>query len=191
MRLKSFQSTKTNRSVLAVIITANIVIIGISRFTYIVVDKYFDREGSFLGFKWLSTAFWNTGVEIFTINIGLFMYYGTLFMDKRVVPMFRGVSFLLVAIGFFFLSWILFDDTGITNSLEIYFSIATGLFCAKIAMTMYKFVLAYIKGLKFSIQELIHVLVTGVPQKFLDKNDIEVYEEEIIWPTLKKVNDAT
>lgn len=173
------------------IITANIVIIGISRFTYIIVDKYFDREGSFLGFKWLSTAFWNTGVEIFTINIGLFMYYGTLFMDKRVVPMFRGVSFLLVAIGFFFLSWILFDDTGITNSLEIYFSIATGLFCAKIAMTMYKFVLAYIKGLKFSIQELIHVLVTGVPQKFLDKNDIEVYEEEIIWPTLKKVNDAT
>ncbi|MGB2525657.1 hypothetical protein [Flagellimonas sp. SN16] len=169
--------------------TINIILIGISRFTYIVVDKFFDSEGPYLGFRWLSTAFWNTGVEIFTINIGFLMYYGTLFMEKEVVKMFRRVAFFLVAIGFFFLSWILFDDTGITNTLEIYFSIATGLFSAKIAMEMYKFILAYLKGLKVSVRELIQVIALNIPEKYLDTKSIEVYQEEVVWPTLKKVSD--
>lgn len=191
MNWKFFHRTKTSKNVLAVIITANIILIGISRFTYIIVDKYFDREGSFLGFKWLSTAFWNTGIEIFTINIGFLMYYGTMFMDQRVVPMFRWVSFFLVAIGFFFLSWILFDDTGVTNSLEIIFSIVTGLLSAKIAISMYKFILAYTNGLKFSVRELLHLLVKGIPDKYLDKRLVDEYDKEVIWPTLKKINDAT
>lgn len=192
MKLKSFRRIKTNKNALvATIITANIILIGISRFTYIIVDKYFDREGSFLGFKWLSTAFWNTGIEIFTINIGLLMYYGTMFMDQRVVSMFRWISFFLVAIGFFFLSWILFDDTGITNSLEILFSIITGVLAARIAISMYRFVLAYTNGLKFSIKELLHLLVKGIPDNYLDKTMTDRYDKEVVWPTLKKINDAT
>lgn len=191
MRLKSFQSTKTNRNALvATIITANIVLIGISRFTYIIVDKYFDREGSFLGFKWLSTAFWNTGVEIFTINIGLLMYYGTFFMDQRVAPMFRGVSFLLVAIGFFFLSWILFDDTGITNTLEIVFSIVVGLMAGKLAITMYKFILAWMMGLKVALKQVIEIIARDIPQKYLEASIRKKYEDETMWPTLKNVHDA-
>lgn len=191
MKLKFFHRTRTNKNALvATIITANIVLIGISRFTYIIVDKYFDQEGSFLGFKWLSTAFWNTGVELFTINIGLLMYYGTLFMDKRVVPMFRGVSFLLVAIGFFFLSWILFDDTGITNTLEMVYSLVTGLTAAKIAIMMYKFTLAYMKGLKVGLKNVIKVIVKDIPQKYLEASIKEQYEEEMMWPTLKNVHDA-
>jgi hypothetical protein len=172
-------------------VTTNIILIGLSRFTYILVDKYFDREGDFLGFKWLSTAFWNTGVELFTINIGLFMYYGTFFMEQSVRPMFRMVSFVLVAIGCFFMSWILFDDTGITNSLELVFSAATGLFSAHIAISMYRYLVRYMDGLKFSIKELIKVMVTVMPTYIGDKSEIEVYEEEVVWPTLNKVNDAT
>lgn len=190
--LTFLRRTRTNRNALAATtVTINIILIGLSRFTYIIVDKFFDSEGNYLGFKWLSTAFWNTGIEIFTINIGFLIYYGTLFMEKSVVSMFRRVAFFLVATGCFFLSWILFDDTGITNTLEIYFSIATGVFSATIAMNMYKFILAYTKGLKFSIKELIHVIVSGVPSKYLDQKMVDVYEEEVVWPTLKKINDAT
>lgn len=188
--------TKISKSaqVATIMVVSNITIIGISRFTYIIVDKYFDREGDFLGFKWLSTAFWNTGVELFTINIGLLMYYSTFFMEKSVKPLFRGVSFLVVAIGCFFMSWILFDDTGITNSLELIFSTVTGLFTAHIAISMYRYMINYMEGLKFSIRELIHVMVTIVPTYFgIELNDIEVndYEEVVVWPTLNKVGDAT
>lgn len=165
--------------------------IGVSRFTYIIVDKYFDSEGPYLGFKWLSTAFWNTGVEIFTINIGLLMYYGTLFMPKEVATMFRMVSFFLVSIGFFFLSWILFDDTGITNALEIYFSAATGLFCAKVALSMYKFILAYLGGLKVALREVLDVLINDIPGRYLQSQRKKEYEEECMWPLLKLVNDET
>lgn len=176
------------------VLVSNVIIIGISRFSYIIVDKYFDREGSFLGFKWLSTAFWNTGVELFTINIGLLMYYSTFFMEQAVRPLFRMVSFLIVAIGCFFMSWILFDDTGITNSLEMIFSAVTGILSAHIAISMYKYMIRYMEGLKFSIRELIHVMVTVIPTYFgIDLNDIEVndYEEVVVWPTLNKVGDAT
>lgn len=193
MKSNCSQSTRTNKNALvATIITANVILIGISRFTYIIVDKYFDREGDFLGFKWLSTAFWNTGVEIFTINIGLLMYYGTFFMEKRVRPLFRGVSFILVAIGCFFMSWILFDDTGITNSLEIIFSIVTGLFSAHLAISMYRYLIRYMDGLKFSIRELLNVIIKVIPNHLkMDEKEIEVYEAEIVWPTLNKVNNAT
>ena len=174
-------------------VTSNIVIIGISRFTYIIVDKYYDRQGDFLGFKWLSTAFWNTGVELFTINIGLLMYYSTFFMEQAVRPLFRMVSFLVVAIGCFFMSWILFDDTGITNSLELVFAGVSGLLTGHIAISMYRYMIKYMEGLKFSIRELIHVMVTIVPTYFgIEVNDIEVndYEEVVVWPTLKNVRDA-
>ena len=193
MKLNFYPLTRISKNarVVTIMVVSNIILIGISRFTYIIVDKYFDRQGDFLGFKWLSTAFWNTGVELFTINIGLLMYYGTFFMDKSVRPMFRGVSFLVVAIGCFFMSWILFDDTGITNSLEIIFSAVTGLFTAHIAISMYKYMIRYMDGLKFSIRELISVIVSVVPTYIgINEKEIEVYEEEVVWPTLKKVSDA-
>lgn len=171
---------------------SNIVVIGISRFSYIIVDKYFDREGSFLGFKWLSTAFWNTGVELFTINIGLLMYYSTFFMEQAVRPLFRTVSFLIVAIGCFFMSWILFDDTGISNTLEMVFAGVTGTLTGHIAISMYRYMIRYMEGLKFSIRELIHVMVTIVPTYLgSDEKEIEVYEAEVVWPTLNTINDAT
>lgn len=194
MKSNFYQLTRISKSarVATIMVTINIVLIGISRFTYIIVDKYFDREGDFLGFKWLSTAFWNTGVELFTINIGLLMYYSTFFMENSVKPIFRGVSFITVAIGCFFMSWILFDDSGITNSLELIFSAVTGLFTAHIAISMYKYLIKYMEGLKFSIRELIRVIVSVVPTYMgIDEKEIEVYEEEVVWPTLKKVNDAT
>lgn len=190
--LKSIVRTRINKNALAAItVTVNIILIGISRFTYIVVDKYFDQEGSFLGFKWLSTAFWNTGIEIFTINIGLLIYYGTLFQEERVVKMFRGVSYFIVATGFFFLSWILFDDTGITNTLEIYFSIATAIVCCSVAMKMYKFVLARLKGLQTSVRELIQVIVSDIPQKYLDARHLDVYYDEVMWKSLEMVSNET
>lgn len=170
-------------------VTINVLLIGFSRFTYIIVDKYFDQEGSFFGFKWLSTFFWNTGVEIFTINVGLLIYYGTLFQDEKVVKMFRGVSYFIVATGFFFLSWIFFDDTGISNTLEIYFSIATAIACCTIAMKMYKFTLARIKGMQVALREVVTVLLSDIPQMFLDSKNIEVEYEEIKWNTLKTVTD--
>lgn len=188
--LKSILRTRISKNVLvATTVTANVLLIGLSRFTYIIVDKYFDAEGSFFGFKWLSTFFWNTGIEIFTINIGLFIYYGTLFQEERVVKLFRGVSYFIVATGFFFLSWILFDDSGITNTLEIYFSIATALVCCTIAMKIYKFTLARLKGMQVAISELLSVIISDIPQLFLDAKNIEVEYEELKWETLNMVDE--
>lgn len=56
---------------------------------------------------------------------------------------------------------------------------------------MYKFILAYTNGLKFSVRELLHLLVKGIPDKYLDKRLVDEYDKEVIWPTLKKINDAT
>ena len=189
MSLKSIHQIRINKNALvAITVAINILLIGVSRFTYIIVDKFFEQEGSFFGFKWLSTFFWNTGVEIFTINIGFLIYYGTLFMDKTVVKMFRRVSYFIIATGFFFLSWIFFDDTGITNTLEIYFSLATALMCATISLRMYKFILARLKGMKIAIRELISIIVNDIPEKYLDARNIEVYHEEVSWKALNTVS---
>jgi hypothetical protein len=43
-----------------------------------------------------------------------------------------------------------------------------------------------------NFRELIHVMVTIVPTYLgSDEKEIEVYEAEVVWPTLNTINDAT
>ncbi len=190
-KLKSFLQTKTNNNALvAITVSINLFLIGVSRFTYIFVDKYFDMEGNFFGFKWLSTFFWNTGVEVFTINVGFLLYYATFFMSETMIQTFRRTSLFVISIGFFFLSWIFFDDTGITNSLEIIFSIAVAVPMTKISIEAYKLILAWMKGLQFSLKESLTLLIDRIPEQYLDARLIDVYDEETLTPHIKKIADV-
>jgi len=111
-------------------------------------------------------------------------------MSETMIQTFRRTSLFVISIGFFFLSWIFFDDTGITNSLEIIFSIAVAVPMTKISIEAYKLILAWMKGLQFSLKESLTLLIDRIPEQYLDARLIDVYDEETLTPHIKKIADV-
>jgi hypothetical protein len=160
--------------------------IVLARFGYI----YFlenDIQGSYLGYRWLSTFLYMVGIEVAFIALGILMYYSTNFMMEAYRKAYKNVSILVIITGCFFLFWAVYTHI-LDYSLytEIVFGLATSFMFVSLFLALSKAAKTYVQKLKEAIKILIDALARKAPQQV---KDIEVYDAEVLWPTLDKVTD--
>ena len=125
---------QTRRPVLRVVVLSSILaFIGIfAKFSYIIVLKDAGRYAiaELFNYRYLSQFLWTLGNEIFAVSVGAILLIGSRFMESTtpIKKVFRRLSFLIIAVGFYFMGWVFFDPfySGPTEiGMAILFSIAS------------------------------------------------------------------
>lgn len=158
----------------------------VARVCYILYNGDRDLEGDFMGFRWMSSFLYSFGVEVAFITVGMVINYSTNFMEDSAARIFRHFGWTVQAVGFYFIFWIFIDESTFTDNVEIAFSVCFAITAIYIQSIIRKFVVGYVRKLKRIIRKLNDVIVLKIPSHV---NDIEVYYDEVMWPTLKEIAD--
>lgn len=178
--------TKTRLILPAVTVSIASTLAILARVCYILYNGDRDIEGDFLGFRWLSSFLYSFGVEVAFVVVGMVINYSTRFMWKDARRPFRLFGWLIQAVGFYFIFWIFIDGSAFTDNVEMAFSACFAISAILLEMTLAKFFKDQIDRLRSIIRRLNDVIILEVPDHV---RDIEVYQEEIMWPVLKEVSD--
>ena len=163
-------------------------LIFIARFLYVPFLGDWDRryEEGIFGFTWLSTFLSRIGNEIAWFALGLVLLYGTIFMEHRARKHFKNLSYLILITAAYFISWAFYDGNNFHRYTEMFFAAATSIMGFVIARKLFRFIHSYILRLKSVIADMIDDMVNRTPSHV---KDIEVFEEEVMWPRLKSISD--
>lgn len=158
----------------------------IARFAYI----YFldnDIKGSYLGYRWLSTFIYAIGIELAFIFTGALMHYSTNFMVEEVRKAFKNISYLVMTTGGFFLFWAIYTHILDYNKYtEMLIGLATAIMFVSLFVALSGAAKSYVEKLREGIRILVNAFARKVPPHV---KNIDVYEEEVLWPTLDKLTD--
>lgn len=195
MKSKFFHPIKT-RVRLEAVLSSIFAFIGIfAKFSYILVknDASEYAVSTMFGYRYLSQFLWALGNEAFTLSIGVFIWVSTMFAKERsLLKVFRGVSLLCIASSLYFMGWIFFAPF-YSDYMEvlaaILFSVAGTLLFSMFLINLNR-IISGIQELTdyftFKIRLLTNCLILVTPDYVRNK---EVYFEEIVEPTLDKLNE--
>jgi len=163
----------------------------ISRFMHVFFLNDSDIKGDFFGFEWLSIFLWNFGIECFTISTGLLLWYSTIFHKQETKILFRFISCLIIAVGFFFMFWIFLDNEKFNETIEIVGSLLLSITATTLMIFFMKFLakeLITIDELKSKIRFVMNkMIVESVKNNHVGNK--KRWQEEIVEPTLDKLNE--
>lgn len=169
------------------IIVLSAILILAGRFAYLPWSSDdTDIKGSFLKFKWLSSALYSFGMEVSFIAVGFLLYHASRQMDNSIGKYYAYVSHIIAWIGFFFLGWIFVDDDLFTITVERTLAALIATISMVIVVIIQRGWAGYVESLREIIRILTHSLISEVPPHV---KDVDVYYEEVVWPTLDKATD--
>lgn len=196
MRLKFFRRIKIPAHLGAVLLNSIIAFVGVlAKFSYIVYrgDKGEYVVAKMFGYPYIHQFLWALGNEIFSFSIGIVIWNAAMFVSVyKMKIVFKGVSIFCISSSLYFMGWIFFsnyfgDNTEVT--MAIIFSIAGTTLFVSFLYTLSKIVGTIneiTEYLTFKIRLLTNCLILVTPDYVRNK---DVYFEEIVEPTLEKLNE--
>ena len=161
------------------------------RFLYVPFVGQWDIEfdGGLFGFKWLSTFLSRIGNELAWVSVGFFIKFLLNFMkeDATVIKRYTSkMANLILITALYFISWIFYDGSNFSLITEMIFSLATSLTAFYLMSRLSHPILEYLRKLLTNIKMLVDVLIIKAPSHVKDQS---LWEEEIVEPTLDKLNE--
>lgn len=167
--------------------------IVVSRFLYVPFLGDNDIKGDFLEYKWLSSFLYSVGVEFSYLSFALILHYATNFMENSAARYFNRLACVISFVGFFFTSWILFESDKTNPLKEMFFSFIVAAVAIWVIWFVSKFIrsttyiyVGLISSLKSKIRYVVDKMVIDAPSHVKDQS---LWEEEIVEPTLDKLNE--
>jgi len=172
------------------------ILAGISAISFLMIAARFayvpflvnDIQGNFVGFQYLSSFLYAFGVEFAMLCMGLIMYFSTNFMLEGAKVYFRSVSIVCISISLYFLCWVFFGAMSLSIYLEMLFSMITSLAMTWVILRLTHFLRDSYQRQRLIISDVLDDLIDSAP-RYMSDNDLERYDEEVVWPRIKKVSD--
>ena len=128
-----------------------ITLIGVlGKFSYIFFLKEGDIEIDFFGYSKMSHFLWAFGNQVFDVAVGLLFWVSSNFHPRKSFSkkLFRGVSVLFSAIGFYFMFWIFLDSDYFNETVELVGAIVFAIFATGVFTLLLVFLTREITNLQ-------------------------------------------
>jgi len=161
----------------------------VARFAYLpYVDEGRDIAGNFFGFQWISAFLYALGVELAMFCLGLIMLISTNFMLDGAKAYFRSISVVIISISLYFVCWVFYGELAMSLALEVVLCILTSLMLTFALTRLIGYIKAFHVRHKAIISDMLDDLIESAP-RYMSEKDVERYDEEVVYPRIKKVSD--